>query len=128
MDVCVPVSRLPELVYMAKEEFQKAGLTAPILGHVGDGNFHAFVMHANEDEYARVKTTADRIVEKAIELEGTCTGEHGVGIRKKKYLERELGTGTVEMMRKIKDLFDPLGLFNPGKLYPDVDDTESKKV
>ncbi|KAA1472625.1 FAD-binding domain-containing protein [Dentipellis sp. KUC8613] len=119
LDACVPVSKLPDLVHMAHEEFKKAGLTALIFGHVGDGNFHAVVMHRDAEELARLRVVNDRIVAKAIELDGTCTGEHGVGIRKKKYLINELGRGTVETMKLLKDTLDPLGLFNPGKLYPD---------
>ncbi|THH16068.1 hypothetical protein EW146_g4522 [Bondarzewia mesenterica] len=132
MDVCVPVSRLPELVDVARREFEKAGLVGPILGHVGDGqssgilgalratgNFHAFLSYKDEEEQERVKAAADKVVAAAIDLEGTCTGEHGVGTGKKKYLNRELGLATVATMKSIKKTLDPLGLFNPEKLYPD---------
>ncbi|KAK7031045.1 D-lactate ferricytochrome c oxidoreductase [Paramarasmius palmivorus] len=128
-DVCVPVSRLPDLVYETKDDLSKIGLTSTIVGHVGDGNFHALILFRNEEEFKRAKDAVHRMVERAIKLDGTCTGEHGVGIGKKEYLVEELGQGTVELMKTIKRTLDPLGLFNPGKLYPDEVDptTEDKK-
>ncbi|ETW75159.1 hypothetical protein HETIRDRAFT_237184, partial [Heterobasidion irregulare TC 32-1] len=116
MDVCVPVSKLPDLVDVAKREFERAGLFGPILGHVGDGNFHAFLTYKDEEDLKRVHAVADKIVETAIALEGTCTGEHGVGTGKKKYFNSELGAETVKTMKGIKATLDPLGLFNPGKV------------
>ncbi|KAI9567738.1 FAD-linked oxidase-like protein [Boletus coccyginus] len=118
-DVCVPVSRLPDLVFETKQDIEEVGLVSTIVGHVGDGNFHALLLFRNEEELAIVREVVHRMVERAIRMEGTCTGEHGVGIGKREYLYSELGEGTVELMRLIKKTIDPLGLFNPGKLYPD---------
>ncbi|KAF8841526.1 hypothetical protein BDN67DRAFT_901391 [Paxillus ammoniavirescens] len=115
-DVCVPVSRLPDLIQAAKRDFEELGLVAPIAGHVGDGNFHALVLYQDEAELALVREAVNRINRKAIELEGTCTGEHGVGTGKRDYLLSELGEGTVELMRTIKKTIDPDNLFNPGKV------------
>ncbi|OAX43448.1 hypothetical protein K503DRAFT_681190 [Rhizopogon vinicolor AM-OR11-026] len=119
-DVCVPVSRLPDLISAAKQDFEELGLVAPIAGHVGDGNFHALVLYGDDAELALAKEAVNRINRKAIELEGTCTGEHGVGTGKRDYLVTELGEGTVALMRTIKQTLDPHNLFNPGKLYPDI--------
>ncbi|KAF9447008.1 hypothetical protein P691DRAFT_672357 [Macrolepiota fuliginosa MF-IS2] len=118
-DVCVPVSRLPELVYETKKDLHETGLTATIVGHVGDGNFHTLILMNDDQELEKAKEAVHRMVKRAIALEGTCTGEHGVGIGKRKYLVEELGEGTVELMRTLKKAIDPLNLFNPGKLYPD---------
>ncbi|KAG1883865.1 FAD-linked oxidase-like protein [Suillus subluteus] len=115
-DVCVPVSRLPDLISAAKKDFEELGLVAPIAGHVGDGNFHALVLYADDAELALVREAVSRINHKAIELEGTCTGEHGVGTGKRNYLLTELGEGTVALMRTIKQTLDPHNLFNPGKV------------
>lgn len=122
----VPVSKLPELVYETKKDMARTGLVATIVGHVGDGNFHAQLLFRDDEEYKKVREVVDRMVHRAIALDGTCTGEHGVGVGKKKYLVEELGEGTVELMKTIKRTIDPLGLFNPGKLYPDNDDINSK--
>ncbi|KAF9264547.1 hypothetical protein L218DRAFT_998520 [Marasmius fiardii PR-910] len=118
-DVCVPVSRLPDLVYETKQDLANIGLVSTVVGHVGDGNFHALILFKTDEELARARDAVHRMVERAIKLDGTCTGEHGVGIGKKEFLIEELGEGTVELMRTIKRAIDPLGLFNPGKLYPD---------
>lgn len=118
-DVCVPVSKLPDLIHAAKKDFAELGLVAPIAGHVGDGNFHALVLYRDEAELELVREAVGRINRKAIELEGTCTGEHGVGTGKREYLLSELGQGTVSLMKMIKQTIDPHNLFNPGKLYPD---------
>ncbi|KAL0065463.1 D-lactate ferricytochrome c oxidoreductase [Marasmius tenuissimus] len=119
-DVCVPVSRLPDLVYETKQDLANIGLVSTVVGHVGDGNFHALILFRNDEELARARGAVHRMVERAIKLDGTCTGEHGVGIGKKEFLIEELGEGTVELMKTIKRAIDPLGLFNPGKLYPDI--------
>ncbi|KAJ3744008.1 FAD-linked oxidase-like protein [Lentinula detonsa] len=127
-DVCVPVSRLPDLVYETKQDLSTLGLVAPIVGHVGDGNFHAQIMFTNEAELATAKVVVERMVHRAIAMDGTCTGEHGVGLGKKQYLVEELGAGTVELMKTVKRALDPLGLFNPGKLYPDDFDDDKNKT
>ncbi|KAJ3995613.1 FAD-linked oxidase-like protein [Lentinula boryana] len=137
-DVCVPVSKLPELVYETKKDLASTGLTAPMAGHVGDGNFHAALLVRDEEELNIAREVVSRMVHRAIALDGTCeldrpmhmqkvflSGEHGVGIGKKEYLVEELGPGTVELMKTVKRAIDPLGLFNPGKLYPD-DPAEEK--
>ncbi|QRV74905.1 FAD-binding domain protein [Ceratobasidium sp. AG-Ba] len=126
-DVAVPVSRLPELVLQTKEDLAQSGLKSTIVGHVGDGNFHAFMIIRNEQEMEPVKEAVHRLVHRALALDGTCTGEHGVGVGKKEYLIEELGPGTVELMRTVKRAIDPHNLFNPGKLYPDVEVKPNKE-
>ncbi|KAF9474412.1 hypothetical protein BDN70DRAFT_884839 [Pholiota conissans] len=118
-DVCVPVSKLPELIADTQKDLDGLGLMSSIVGHVGDGNFHALLLFKTDEEFKRAKEATKRIVHRAIALDGTCTGEHGVGLGKREYLVEELGEGTVELMKTIKRAVDPLGLFNPGKLYPD---------
>ncbi|TFY62407.1 hypothetical protein EVG20_g6718 [Dentipellis fragilis] len=118
-DVCVPVSKLPDLVYETQKDIENSGLKGPIVGHAGDGNFHSLLLVKNEEEMAVARDVVHRMVERAIALDGTCTGEHGVGIGKRDYLYEELGEGTVGLMKTIKNAIDPKGLFNPGKLYPD---------
>ncbi|KAG6840832.1 hypothetical protein C0991_004055 [Blastosporella zonata] len=125
-DVCVPVSKLPELVYETKKDLAEVGIVSTIVGHVGDGNFHALLLFRNDEEEEIVKAAVHRMVHRAIALDGTCTGEHGVGVGKKVYLVEELGQGTVELMKTVKRAIDPLGLFNPGKLYPDDEDGDAK--
>ena len=94
----------------------RVGLVSTIVGHVGDGNFHALLLFRTDEELNIAREAVHRMVERAIRLDGTCTGEHGVGIGKREYLVEELGAGTVELMRTIKRAIDPLGLFNPGKV------------
>ncbi|KAG8856747.1 hypothetical protein FRB96_006250 [Tulasnella sp. 330] len=118
-DVCVPMSRLPDLVYGTKRDLEKLGIVSTIVGHAGDGNFHALLLFTDDKELPAVREAVHRIVERALDMEGTCTGEHGVGIGKKEYLYQELGEGTVDLMKQIKRTIDPLGIMNPGKLYPD---------
>ncbi|MFA5950171.1 MAG: FAD-linked oxidase C-terminal domain-containing protein [Hyphomicrobium sp.] len=118
-DVCVPVSRLAACVGETVEDIRRSGLLAPILGHVGDGNFHAIpVFDAdNPDEVKAVREFLDRLVMRALAMEGTCTGEHGIGQGKIAYLERELGLEAVQMMRAVKLALDPKGTLNPGKIF-----------
>ncbi|KAF5391081.1 hypothetical protein D9757_003133 [Collybiopsis confluens] len=123
-DVCVPVSRLPDLIYETQQDLKQSGLVAPMVGHVGDGNFHAQLLVTNDADLEIAKQVSARLVHRAIAMDGTCTGEHGVGLGKKKYLVEELGEGTVELMKLVKRTLDPLGLFNPGKLYPDENDSK----
>ncbi|EKM52199.1 uncharacterized protein PHACADRAFT_101477 [Phanerochaete carnosa HHB-10118-sp] len=115
-DVCVPVSKLPQLVYETKQDIESSGLVSTIVGHVGDGNFHALLLFKSEEELAIARGLVHRMVERAIRLDGTCTGEHGVGIGKREYLYEELGAGTVRLMKTIKHALDPYNLFNPGKV------------
>jgi D-lactate dehydrogenase (cytochrome) len=116
-DVCVPISALAECISRTKEDLEASSLLAPIVGHVGDGNFHiAFVVDPDrEEEIAEARKLNDRLVERALGLGGTCTGEHGIGSGKIDYLRAEHGEG-VEVMRAIKLALDPLGLMNPGKV------------
>jgi D-lactate dehydrogenase (cytochrome) len=117
-DVCVPISRLAECVAVAKQDIERSGLIAPIVGHVGDGNFHAgvMVMMEDADEVARAKAFIERLAERAIAADGTCTGEHGIGEGKKHFLVPEYGEAAVGMMRTLKHAFDPDGIMNPGKV------------
>lgn len=115
-DVCVPISRLPDLVEECKAEFKERGIYAPIVGHVGDGNFHATIIMRGAHEVPAISELMGDIIRRAQQMEGTCTGEHGVGINKKKYLRAELGDGTLHLLKTIKDAVDPLGIMNPGKL------------
>ena len=117
-DVCVPISRLAECVTETKSDIERTGFVAPIVGHVGDGNFHCcvLVMSGDPDELLRAKGFVKRLVERAIEMDGTCTGEHAVGQGKMRYLEPELGETAVNAMREVKRALDPDGLLNPGKV------------
>jgi D-lactate dehydrogenase (cytochrome) len=116
-DVCVPISRLAECVTETQKDIEASGLTAPIVGHVGDGNFHTTPVFNAKDprERAGMEAFLQRLAERAIRMEGTCTGEHGIGQGKAKYLQAEIGEG-VAVMRAIKTALDPLGIFNPGKI------------
>lgn len=117
-DVCVPVSRLVECVSETQRDAAEAGLIAPLVGHIGDGNFHLAILVDGEDpgEMTRASDFYDRLVRRAIAMEGTCTGEHGIGYKKARFLELEHGSEGVRMMRAIKQAIDPDDLFNPGKL------------
>ena len=114
-DVAVPISRLPEAIEEAQADLRKAGLRGTVVGHVGDGNFHTIVVYAPEQRPA-AEEFVHRMVKRAVELEGTVTGEHGVGLVKRDYLAEELGEDTVAMMRKIKAALDPLCLLNCDKV------------
>jgi D-lactate dehydrogenase (cytochrome) len=119
-DVCVPISRLAECVLETEKDIKSLGLIAPIAGHAGDGNFHTqpMVDRSNPKEMAALETFLDRLTKRAIAMEGTCTGEHGVGQGKAKYLKAELGAEGLAMMRAIKAALDPHGIMNPGKILP----------
>jgi len=116
-DVCVPVSQLPEAFRVGRKLLEECGLAGGIVGHVGDGNYHiGFLVDPSDDEMiARAKTLNAGIVADALARGGTCTGEHGVGIGKKPFLEQEHGD-TLPLMRGIKQLLDPNGILNPGKV------------
>ncbi|PWY93016.1 FAD-binding domain-containing protein [Aspergillus sclerotioniger CBS 115572] len=118
-DVAVPISRLAEIVELSKTESSNLGLFSTVLGHVGDGNFHQAVMYNPQkpEEYQAVKACVSRMMKRALEMEGTVSGEHGIGIGKKAYLEEELGTSTMEFMRGVKRSVDPYWLMNPGKVF-----------
>jgi D-lactate dehydrogenase (cytochrome) len=117
-DVCVPISRLAECVTAAQREIAELGLVAPILGHVGDGNFHLSLLVDMSDaaEVKAAKTLCERLVEHALAMDGTCTGEHGVGQGKMKYLAGELGSPALAAMAAIKRALDPDDIMNPGKI------------
>ena len=119
-DVCVPISRLADCVTETEEDLKRLKLQSPIVGHVGDGNFHCSLMCDVEDseEMARGEEFMHRLVERAQSMGGTCTGEHGIGQGKQKYLVGELGGEAIEAMRAIKQALDPQNIFNPGKIIP----------
>jgi D-lactate dehydrogenase (cytochrome) len=121
-DVCVPISRLAECIGATLADLAQTGLVAPLLGHVGDGNFHMLLLVDPDDEYALAKAHdfARRLAERAIAMDGTCTGEHGIGLGKRKYMATEHGTGALDIMRAIKQAIDPDNLMNPGKILPDA--------
>jgi len=117
-DVCVPISRLAECIGETKRDLEGASMPATILGHVGDGNFHVvFVLDPDsKEEAAEAEHLNRRLVERALAMDGTCTGEHGIGLGKQDWLIAELGE-TVDLMRTIKRALDPKNLFNPGKIF-----------
>jgi D-lactate dehydrogenase (cytochrome) len=117
-DVCVPISRLPECIIATKADLATATLPATILGHVGDGNFHViFSIDPNDpNDMKQAEAINARLVERALAMDGTCTGEHGIGIGKQDWLEKELGDA-VDVMRMLKRAMDPQNLFNPGKIF-----------
>ena len=117
-DVCVPISRLAECVTATQRDVAELDLVAPILGHVGDGNFHLSLLvdMADEAEVKRVKALCERLIERALAMDGTCTGEHGIGQGKMKYLAGELGGPALAAMAAIKRALDPDDIMNPGKI------------
>ncbi|CAJ2500023.1 Uu.00g028760.m01.CDS01 [Anthostomella pinea] len=114
-DVAVPMSRLPQLIEDTKDDMKKSGMYGTIVGHVGDGNFHIILL-SNEEQRHAAEELVHRMVKRAVELEGTVTGEHGVGLVKRDYLPHELGESTVDTMRQIKLALDPLCLLNCDKV------------
>jgi D-lactate dehydrogenase (cytochrome) len=117
-DTCVPISRLAECIALAVREADAAGLPYSIVGHVGDGNFH--IADPIDPAIPSQRDTAERLnaqlVHHALALEGTCTGEHGIGLHKQGFLVDETGAGTVEMMRVVKRVLDPKRILNPGTI------------
>jgi D-lactate dehydrogenase (cytochrome) len=117
-DVCVPISRLADCINATIADIESSFLPAPILGHVGDGNFHCAIL-ANADDPREVEEAErlnTRIVERALAMDGTCTGEHGVGLHKMGFLREEHGDDVLDLMVRIKRAFDPLNILNPGKI------------
>jgi len=118
-DACVPISRLAKCVSATAKDIEESGMIGPIVGHVGDGNFHVLLL-VNTDDPAEV-ATADGIISRlairAIEMDGTCTGEHGIGQGKQKYMEQEHGNA-IPLMQAIKSALDPKNILNPGKIWP----------
>jgi glycolate oxidase len=117
-DVAVPRSRIPEMIVRAKEIGRRRGLTVATYGHAGDGNLHCNVLFDREEERPRVDEAVAEILRAAVDLGGTITGEHGVGLAKRDFLEYEQGRELVALQRRLKALFDPLGILNPGKVFP----------
>jgi D-lactate dehydrogenase (cytochrome) len=118
-DTCVPISRLAEIIDISVSEADASGLPYYIVGHVGDGNFHLAYLVKEGDAAQRevAETLSERMVRRAIALEGTCTGEHGIGLHKMGFLVEEAGAGAVDMMRQIKRALDPKNIMNPGKVF-----------
>ena len=119
-DVCVPISRLAECIHATNEDLRQVGIPIMLFGHVGDGNFHLVVLvdPDNEKDMQEAEWINERVVERALTMEGTCTGEHGIGLGKKKFMVREHGEGAIEVMRALKQALDPDDLLNPGKILP----------
>lgn len=117
-DVCVPISRLAEVIETTRQLLSGSSLPAPLFGHVGDGNFHCAILvdPNNAAELAEAERLNEAIVKTALEHDGTCTGEHGVGLHKMAFLAQEHGSDMLDLMRAIKQAFDPLGILNPGKI------------
>jgi D-lactate dehydrogenase (cytochrome) len=117
-DVCVPISRLADCVEQTIADIAKSGLTAPIVGHVGDGNFHVLPLSMPDDAQMqeRISAFSSRLTKRALALGGTCTGEHGIGQGKQTYLRDEMGDA-IEIMQAIKTTMDPANILNPGKLF-----------
>jgi D-lactate dehydrogenase (cytochrome) len=119
-DVCVPTAALPECIKQTHDDISKASFFIAAVGHVGDGNFHLGLVidPENAEEMAEAEALNDRLVRRAIEMDGTCTGEHGIGTGKRKFMRLEHGEG-VEVMRAIKQALDPRNILNPGKILPE---------
>ena len=117
-DVAVPISRLADCIAETEADIRRTGLIAPIVGHVGDGNFHTIPVFdpGDEREVSALRGFLDRLANRAIAMDGTCSGEHGIGEGKILLLEREMGGG-VDMMRQVKRALDPLNILNPGKIF-----------
>ena len=117
-DICVPISNLVEAIQFAETEIQNYGLRAPMVGHVGDGNFHVAIQYdpKDKDSYKVIREFSDKLIQKALDLEGTITGEHGVGIHKKEYLIKQ-HPDNLPYMKLIKKNFDPNNIMNPGKVF-----------
>ena len=117
-DVCVPISRLADCIAETQADIAKSGLFAPVIGHVGDGNFHS-TMFIDPDDNEMFETALEldkRMVQRALDMGGTCTGEHGIGLGKLKHMRNEHGDGAVDMMKAIKAALDPQNIMNPGKV------------
>ena len=117
-DVCVPISRITECVKFAEVEVNKIGLRAPMVGHLGDGNFHVLFPYDTNDKeiYKKIREFSNKLIDKTLELKGTITGEHGVGLHKKSYLLKE-HPDNIPLMKTIKRSIDPNNIMNPGKIF-----------
>nr|WP_281493711.1 FAD-linked oxidase C-terminal domain-containing protein [Ancylobacter koreensis] len=119
-DVCVPLSRLADCVDETKRDIEEMGMLAPIVGHIGDGNFHTVTLVDMSDpqDVAKAGDFISRMVKRSLAMGGTATGEHGVGQGKRKYMEAEHGAATLDAMRAVKQALDPQNIMNPGKILP----------
>ena len=117
-DVCVPISKITECVNFAEKEVNKVGLRAPMVGHLGDGNFHVLFPYDpnDKDAYKKIRDFSNKLIDKTLELKGTITGEHGVGLHKKSYLLKE-HPDNIPLMKTIKRSLDPNNIMNPGKIF-----------
>tara|TARA_B100000963_G_scaffold278688_1_gene247067 strand:- start:996 stop:2369 length:1374 start_codon:yes stop_codon:yes gene_type:complete len=117
-DVCLPISKITECVNFAEEETKKFGLRAPMVGHLGDGNFHVILPYdpQKKETYKKIREFSDLLIKKTLELNGTITGEHGIGLHKKEYLLKEHGDN-IPVMKSIKKTIDPNNIMNPGKIF-----------
>ncbi|HJL58027.1 MAG TPA: FAD-linked oxidase C-terminal domain-containing protein, partial [Alphaproteobacteria bacterium] len=117
-DACVPISRLAECIKFTEEKIKERGLRAPIIGHVGDGNFHCtFLYDPNKKEnHKTIREFSNELIQKTLELDGTITGEHGIGLNKKEYLIKQHGD-SIPLMQMIKKSIDPKNIMNPGKVF-----------
>ena len=117
-DVCVPISNIVECIKFAENELQETGLKAPMVGHVGDGNFHVTIVYDpnKENEYKYIREFSNKLIDKALEMDGTITGEHGIGLQKKEYLLKQ-HPDNIPLMKLIKKSFDPNNIMNPGKVF-----------
>ena len=106
-DVCVPISQLPIIIAEIQADTLREGIVGPIVSHAGDGNIHSLLLFRNDEELKKVEGLVHRMIKRAQELGGTCTGEHGIGQGKIKYMKGELGSGTVDLLRNIKEMIDP---------------------
>ncbi|HUK65454.1 MAG TPA: FAD-linked oxidase C-terminal domain-containing protein [Anaeromyxobacteraceae bacterium] len=118
-DIVVPRSRIPEMVRRTREIGARAGFLVATYGHAGDGNLHANVLFDREEERPRVERAVGEILKAAVDLGGTITGEHGVGLTKRDFIGYEQGEELLALQRRLKDVFDPLGILNPGKMFPE---------
>ena len=117
-DICVPISNLVECIKFTEEEIKHYGLRAPLVGHVGDGNFHATIMYdpSKKESYKMIRDFSNKLIDKALSLDGTVNGEHGIGIQKKEYLLKQ-HPDNIPLMQAIKKTIDPNNIMNPGKVF-----------
>jgi len=118
-DIVVPINKIPDMVERIKKLEEKSGLLIVSFGHAGDGNIHCNIMFDKRDKAraARAKAAVDELFAATLELGGTITGEHGVGITKMAYLDQEMGEAEIDIMKRIKQTFDPNNILNPGKIF-----------
>lgn len=128
-DVCVPLSKFAELITATAKDVEQLGVTGPCFGHAGDGNFHCILplLETDSEEHmAKIHQVNENLIQRTLDAGGTCTGEHGIGYGKIKYLEAQYGPGSVQLMKTIKQAIDPLNIMNPGKVVPYDADTNGQ--